>query len=92
MRMCENTKTPTEKKKRKVIQLMKEGVEIATVYTTRTEQIWCNFFARDWSIHLYLCQLITFITSSSCFLGSSVSIPTSISRLISNLTISYFLT
>ena len=80
-----------EKKKGKVIQLMKD-VEIATIYTARTEKIWCNFFARDWSIHLYLCQLIPFITSSSCCLGSSVAILTSISRLISDLKFSFFWT
>ena len=89
MKMCENMKTPTGKKKGKVIQLMKD-VEIATIYTARTEKIWCNFFARDWSIHLYLCQLIPFITSSSCCLGSSVVILTSISRLISYLKFSFF--
>lgn len=52
MRMCENTKTPAEKKKKKmgtgkVIQLTKEDVEITTTYSASIEKISCNFSERN---------------------------------------------
>lgn len=95
MRMCENTKTPAEKKKKmgtgKVIQLTKEDVEIATTYSASIEKISCNFSERNWSIYLYLC-LCHLLLSLAVFIDWSISIPTSLSRLISSLKISFLLT